>query len=225
MDFPATCSGGEACFIGRHLSDTCHLQTYSRKVGFLLFSIISENDRRLVLWRTGISVEPSTSDTLCFHHENLFLSRCESLQKFCRDPFSGHKKHVTKSLRVVNVELAELLQVKPGQKLCKRCEQRISNKEENASESNVDYKPDTCDVDAMNHSVLALGCSPLKSVSEHDKVGYAERKIKRMQEATKAKMAGALALSAEALEAEYIVDMSVGFLSIIGNIRMSATAG
>ena len=52
----------------------------------------------------------------------------------------------------------------------------------------------------MNQSVLALGCSPLKSVSERDKVGYAKRKIKRMHEATKAKMAGALALSAEPLE-------------------------
>ena len=79
--------------------------------------------------------------------------------------------------------------------MCKRCEQRITNKEENASESDVDYKPDTCDVhvDAMNHSVLALGCSLLKSVSERDKVSYAKRKIERMQEATKAKMAGALA--------------------------------
>ena len=182
------------------MSDICHLQAYSRKVGFLLFSIISENDRRLVLWRTGISVEPSTSDTLCFHHEKLFLSRYESLQKFCCDPFNVHKKHVTKSLRVVNVELAELLQVKPGQKLCNRCEQRITNKEENASESDVDYKPDTCDVDAKNQSVLALGCSLLKSVSERDEVSYAKRKIERMQEATKAKMAGALALSAEPLE-------------------------
>jgi len=84
--------------------------------------------------------------------------------------------------------------------LCKRCEQRITSKEENASESDVDYKPDTCDVDAMNQSVLALGCSPLKPVSESDKVGCVKRKIERMQEATKAKMAGAVALSAEPLE-------------------------
>jgi len=70
------------------------LQTYGRKTG--LFSEVSENDTHLLLWRAGIALEPSTSDKLCFHHEKLFLSRYEGLQRFCCDPFTVHKKHATK---------------------------------------------------------------------------------------------------------------------------------
>src|SRR5215470_1488699 len=114
METRSACSSGDSCFIGTQLRDVCHLLTYCRNKGFLLFSDLSENDRRLLLLRTGISSKPSNSDTLCFHHQVFFLSRYESFQKFCCDPFRVHKKHVTKSLRIADATLAEKLQISQG---------------------------------------------------------------------------------------------------------------
>lgn len=193
----------EQCFVGKLLNDSCHLLTYSRKTVFLLFSDLCESDRHLLLWRAGIPLQPSASDIVCLHHEKRFLSRYESLQKFCCDPFSVRKKHVTKSLRTVNDDLAKLLQLKPGQKLflCKTCQERVAEgKDESSSESEEEYRPEICYAEAMTSSVATSGCSPLKFVSERDKVGYAKRKVQQMHTVTKTTMACALAVSSEALD-------------------------
>jgi len=138
---------------------------------------------------------------LCFHHQVFFLSRYESFQKFCCDPFRVHKKHVTKSLRIADATLAEKLQIKPGQKLCKACQQRAKvDDEDSASASGEEYQPESCSVAELNESMSAIGGTPLKTVSERDKVGYAKGKIRRMHVAMKSKLAEALTIPTESLD-------------------------
>jgi hypothetical protein len=190
----------EPCFVGGQLNDACHLLVYCRKKGFLSITDLSDDDRQLLLWRTGIESQPSSLERICLHHEALFLSRYESIQKFCCDPFNVHTKRVTKSLRVIDTALAEKLHAKPGQKLCKACQQKAKN--DSDSESCEEYLPEEQSMTELNDSVLALGCSPLKlkSTGDRDKLGYAKSKVQRMHEATKAKMASALSIPADLLE-------------------------
>lgn len=81
------------CKIGLHLNDECHKLTYCRRSGFVSCSELSQGDKDLLQWRSGVHL--TSQDQICMHHEKLYLSRFETLQKYCSDPFSIHKKHVT----------------------------------------------------------------------------------------------------------------------------------
>ena len=84
----------DACKIGSSLGDVCHKTTHCRKEGFVSVTELSEEDKELLKWRCGIN-NLSSGDSVCFHHEKLYLSRFESLQTFCADPYKRHKKHIT----------------------------------------------------------------------------------------------------------------------------------
>ena len=49
----------------------------------------------------------------CHHHEKIYISRCESLQSNCCDPFKLHKKKISKGLRKTDSELVSILKIKP----------------------------------------------------------------------------------------------------------------
>jgi hypothetical protein len=92
------------CTIGEALGEDCHLisEASCRKVGFHNVAELSVECQQLLALRTGVSIAALDNNTLCFHHEKIFISRYESLQKFCCDPFKRHKKHVTSKFLVMS---------------------------------------------------------------------------------------------------------------------------
>ena len=80
----------ERCSIGLDLNDDCHKTAYSRNTGLILATELSQENKRMLEWRSGLTL--SDKSTICVHHEELFLSRFESLQKYCCDPLNVHKK-------------------------------------------------------------------------------------------------------------------------------------
>ena len=83
------------CSIGSELNQECHKNSYSRKCGLLTVSDLSEKDKKLLQWRAELGLSVNVSDDICFHHEKMYISRYESLQRYCCDPFQSHKKHVS----------------------------------------------------------------------------------------------------------------------------------
>lgn len=78
------------CSVGVKLDKECHKQTYCRKVGLSPVAGLEKKSQELLSWRTDIKF--GDEDMICQHHETVYLSRYESLQKFCCDPFHIHKK-------------------------------------------------------------------------------------------------------------------------------------
>ena len=86
-------SSQKKCSVGLALNVDCHKLTYSRKCGFLRAEDMSENEQNLLNWRANyISFDDDAN--ICFHHEKIYQSRYEALQKYCCDPFQCHKKHI-----------------------------------------------------------------------------------------------------------------------------------
>lgn len=83
------------CSVGAALADACHSLNFCRKTGLRKICTLSDSDRHLLEWRSGVSSTLTVDGTLCFHHEKVFLSRYESLQKYCCDPFKKHQKNIT----------------------------------------------------------------------------------------------------------------------------------
>ena len=87
----------DKCFIGERIGEDCNVvsEAFNRKSGFHNIAELSPKSQQLLTLRTGVSIDASKKMTLCYYHEKKFLSRYESLQKFCSDPFKTHKKRVT----------------------------------------------------------------------------------------------------------------------------------
>ena len=82
----------QRCILGIKLDEECHKTTHCRISGFKSISDFEIADKNLLEWRTGKVF--ADAGRVCFHHEKLYLSRYESLQKFCCDPHQIHKKRV-----------------------------------------------------------------------------------------------------------------------------------
>lgn len=102
------------CKIGQSKNEHCHKLSYCRKTGFINISELKQTDRELLQWRCEISL--ADKDQVCFHHEKVYLSRYENLQKYCFDPFSVHKKHITSKLNILFTSFRPD-KIPPGQKL------------------------------------------------------------------------------------------------------------
>jgi len=109
--------------------------------------------------------------------------------------------------------MAKLFNVKPGQKMCPRCYQRCleesgrvehQKKQENLSESqsSSEYEPQCSAREAIDLTSKPLGISPMKRVSDRDKLTYGKRKIKKIQAAAKNKVLTALELSSSDLSSD-----------------------
>lgn len=81
------------CCIGNYLKEDCHSTNFSRTKGVLSLEDLSNDSVKLLEVRTGYKCKEG--DSLCYHHEKVFLSRYQSLQTSCADPFQKHKKRVT----------------------------------------------------------------------------------------------------------------------------------
>lgn len=89
----------DTCTIGKILNEECHKLIYCRKAGLLNIDEFPVHDKKLLQWRCHYQFEGDNN--ICFHHEKMYLSRYESLQKFCADPFRVHKKHITSKFKCV----------------------------------------------------------------------------------------------------------------------------
>ncbi|XP_061100240.1 ARL14 effector protein isoform X1 [Conger conger] len=137
-DCQQSVGGGDAmgpnpCTVGEHLQMTldCHKTSICPQTGLRSLGALCETDALLLQLRTGLMglVE---GDTVCMHHEKLFVERYEHTQRVCCNPFSCHKKAVRKGLRPIDLDEASFLtdrfalQFVPGWKLCTRCAQLLN---------------------------------------------------------------------------------------------------
>lgn len=86
-------ASGSGCSIGIALEEECHKKIYCRNVGTLAASDLSQDDKKLLEWRSGVLLRDDS--TVCFHHEKMYISRYEYTQKYCSDPFKLHKKRIS----------------------------------------------------------------------------------------------------------------------------------
>ena len=68
------------------------------------------------------------------------------------------------------------------------------------SKSDAEFQPRDVPMDALNQTVNALDCTPVKAVRPRDKIPYGKRKLKQIRSAAQAKCAAALELSPDTLE-------------------------
>ena len=101
--------------VGIKLNENCNAKTYSRLVGKVLFGSLSDDDKCLLGLRTRCSFDEE--DVICYQHEKIYISYYENLQRYCCDPWSKHHKKIQKYLRVIDIDTASRLKLKPGQKL------------------------------------------------------------------------------------------------------------
>ena len=94
--------------------------------------------------------------------------------------------------------MARTLKKRPGQKLCSSCRTKKAEKKREAEEYNDDkeYLPSSNPKKALNQSVEILGCSPLRSVSQHDKISYGKWKVSLVYAASAEFIADVLDVSA-----------------------------
>ena len=73
---------------------------------------------KLLFLRTNCTV--TEEDSMCYHHEEFYLSLFQNLQQYCSDPWKQHSKQIKKDLWVADIETAQKVNLKPGQKLCRQ---------------------------------------------------------------------------------------------------------
>jgi len=193
----------ENCSVDEMTGDNgaCHNTMYCKKPGLRNIAELTSDVQELLELHTGISFEMNS--TICLHHESIIITRYENLQKSCCDPFQMHVKPIKRSLRAVNIEIAKQLRIKPGQKLCTMCRKKLHENTEQDLSSDEDFDEPSCMVsEKLNKSIAELGCTPIKSVSERDRVSYGKRKVKQVEQAIKGKVAKVLNISSDILENE-----------------------
>ena len=101
---------------------------------------------------------------------------------------------------MIDVPTAAALNVKPGQKLCLRCEQQAHAGKETTSDDEL-YHP-AVSAEDLNVTASELGCSPLKltKLSQRDKASYAKRKLSQITDAAKSKVSQILNVSTDILD-------------------------
>ncbi|KAJ8394921.1 hypothetical protein AAFF_G00040440 [Aldrovandia affinis] len=121
------------CTVGEHLRMTpdCHKTSLRGQAGLRQLAELREGDALLLQLRTGL-MGLLERDTVCLHHEKVFVERYEDMQRTCCDPFNTHKKAIRKGLRAIDLDEASFLtdrfalQFVPGWKLCPRCTQLLN---------------------------------------------------------------------------------------------------
>ena len=137
-------------------------------------------------WKKG-QVMLKVCDKICRHHEKAYISRYESLQLYCCDPFKLHKKNISKGLHKTDSELVGILKIKPGQKLCRNCIKKATEVIEHSAEETEIYDDNEEEYHYSNTSKLTLNksvlrISSIKSVGKRDRIGYGKQKVKRFKE-------------------------------------------
>lgn len=190
------------CSIGQLTASECHKITFCQKKGIKNVNSLSEEDKGLLCLRTETKLD--SIQTICFHHESLFLKKFELCHKTCSDPLKKHKGPIKKSLRPVTLQQSKCLsekgfKVKPGEKLCPKCreliyksdEYLVSNIEEEYNYTGqadsglrIEEKHNREEaIEKLNVSLNEMECSPLKlhGLGETSKRSYGKRKLEKLQ--------------------------------------------
>jgi len=72
------------CSIGLAKKEECHKESYAQDVGMILFSDLDDKSKRLLQLQAGLSNEVTT---LCRHHKQVLLTKYETYQRACCNPF------------------------------------------------------------------------------------------------------------------------------------------
>ena len=219
------------CSIGKVLKEVCDKTTHTSKIGRRMFKDFSEEEIAVICKRSGFNVVTSDSELdICFHHDNVFLEKYSRNQTKCCDPFTTHKsaaKHKVEISMDLSVDMDKLqLKVIRGQKLYKRCHEKVTEKlklletpKKSTDFDNVDDldfpDPDPLDIESdtnhseLNTSLVELGFSLLKLhvISTQSRVLHRKRKMEKVEmkqaedtDVVMNKMAKALDVSPEQLK-------------------------
>ena len=98
-----------------------------------MFKDFSEEEIAVICKRSGFNVVTSDSELdICFHQDNVFLKKYSRNQTKFYDPFTTHKSAAKPKVEIsmdLSVDMDKLqLKVIPGQKLCKRCHEKVTEK-------------------------------------------------------------------------------------------------
>ena len=103
--------------------------------------------------------------------------------------------------------MARTLKKRPGQKLCSSCRTKKAEKKREAEEyNNKEYLPGPNPKKALSQTVEILGCSPLRSVSQRDKISYGKRKVSQVYAASAELIADVLDVSKDDLTLNKLVN-------------------
>ena len=76
------------CSVGKLLKQTCNKLSYtSGKTGLKTLNEYSDDDKELIIWRSGLLED--TTNNICFHHEHMNI-----LRKNVANPHQVHKVEV-----------------------------------------------------------------------------------------------------------------------------------
>ena len=89
-------------------------------------------------------------------------------------------------MRVITIEAAHKLNLKPGQKLCRHCYQHVANNnnlnnEDMLEDLDASFYDYTLETKKSSFDAEAIGLSPIEKVSFRDKISYGRNKLKRIK--------------------------------------------
>ena len=124
------------CYVGVNSNNReCHKLSYSRKKGFKNVHDYDTEQLEILFLRADLQapIDFSSIDNLvCYHHDILLMNKFETKQSYCCDPFSVHGLAKVSGRKAISLQLAKQLSVssmkniKPGYKLCPRCQSQIN---------------------------------------------------------------------------------------------------
>lgn len=102
METQSSSSFIQNCSVGASMQDPCHKTAFVRTTGLIPVTTLTVEDQRLLKMRCDF-LELTPDDTICHHHEKLYLTHYESRQIYCVDPLKKHKKQITSKQYVYHV--------------------------------------------------------------------------------------------------------------------------
>lgn len=123
----------ESCDIGILTETRCHLTSYTKNKRLYDLQSLSVEDISILKYRLD-NYHEIANGKICEHHKCLWLAYYSSFIRKCCDPFKKHTRNIITELRELKLELCEgalknlLLKLKPGDKVCKRCENLLKEK-------------------------------------------------------------------------------------------------
>lgn len=167
----------EMCAIGKFLNNTC--SEIDNPVYLSQFDSETLNNLNL---RLNSSFCGSVSEYICNRHKHKFIDSYTAERKKCCDPNEIHKNAVRGDLRIITLNLSNEYykeakkRLIPGNKLCKRCEQKIkeclaetNEKKDTRNDSQRPVRIVPASVDAS--ASLVKGMSNLESYPSNSSQG------------------------------------------------------
>ena len=147
------------CSVGLHLGETCHKLSYTKQIGQRVSSELSDVEKDLIMWRTGLPEPGPEGFTICYHHEKNVVVKYASYQRKCCNPFNLEKHSAKGSLREITIDVARDMKehgisVKPGEKLCPSCRMEVEKQKQTKDfETSCEGDDEYDDAEAMEQEI------------------------------------------------------------------------